>query len=69
MANKGKEISPEQCSRLFERFYHGDYSRNSESNHYGLGLAIAKAIVETHKGSIYVNCENGYVIFEVQLPL
>ena len=69
VANKGKEISPEQCSHLFERFYRGDYSRNSESNHYGLGLAIAKAIVETHKGSIYVNCKKGYVIFEVQLPI
>ena len=69
VANKGKEIPEEQREHLFERFYRGDYSRNSESNHYGLGLAIARAIVETHKGSIRVKCDNGYVIFEVQLPV
>lgn len=69
VANRGEEIPPKQRAHLFERFYRGDYSRNSENNHYGLGLAIAKAIVDTHKGSIRVNCENGYVIFEVQLPM
>ena len=69
VANKGEAIPPEQREHLFERFYRGDYSRNGESNHYGLGLAIAKAITDTHKGSITVKCENGYVIFEVQLPL
>lgn len=69
VANKGTEIPSEQREHLFERFYRGDYSRNGESNHYGLGLAIAKAVTETHKGSIRIACENGYVIFEVQLPL
>lgn len=69
VANKGEAIPPEHREHLFERFYRGDYSRNGESNHYGLGLAIAKAITDTHKGSISVKCENGYVIFEVQLPL
>ena len=69
VANKGIEIPMDQREHLFERFYRGDYSRNSEGNHYGLGLAIAKAITETHKGSMKVICEHGYVIFEVQLPI
>lgn len=67
VANKGEEIPKEQKEHLFERFYRVDYSRNSESNHYGLGLAIAKAIVDTHKGDIKVDYQNGYVVFEVQL--
>lgn len=69
VANKGEEIPMEQRAHLFERFYRGEYARNRESNHYGLGLAIAKAIAEGHKGNIKVDCENGYVIFEVQLPI
>ena len=50
MANSGKLIPPEQQERLFDRFYRVDDARNSEDNHYGLGLAIAKAIVTTHNG-------------------
>ena len=39
--NSGKLIPPEQQERLFDRFYRVDDARNSEDNHYGLGLAIA----------------------------
>lgn len=67
--NKGAEIPEEHRQKLFERFYRVDTARNSESNHYGLGLAIAKAIAESHKGKIEVDCYNGLVDFKVQLPL
>ena len=67
--NSGKEIPNEQQARLFERFYRLDEARSSEGNHYGLGLAIAKAIAEEHGGSISVACHDGKVIFTVSLPL
>jgi len=67
--NDGQEILPEQREKLFERFYRTDDVRNSKENHYGLGLAIAKAIVTTHKGKIEVQCYDGKVEFIVALPL
>ncbi len=67
--NKGDEIPPEQRECIFERFYRADPARNSADNHYGLGLAIAKAIVEGHKGSIHALCYDGFVEFKVQIPV
>lgn len=66
--NDGKEIPPEQKKQLFERFYRADTARNSESKHYGLGLAIAKAIVTAHKGKLEVLCYNGKIEFAAQIP-
>lgn len=67
--NCGKEIPAEQKSSLFERFYRTDNVRNSEDNHYGLGLAIAKAIVTSHNGKINVHCYDGLVEFRVKIPI
>jgi len=66
--NAGDEIPAEHCKHIFERFYRMDNVRNSEDNHYGLGLAIAKAIATSHKGSIEVQCYNGFVQFIVKIP-
>ena len=66
--NKGDEIPKEQRQKIFERFYRVDTARNSEQNHYGLGLAIAKAIITSHKGKIDVLCYNGLVEFKVEIP-
>ena len=66
--NKGDEIPEEQRKHIFERFYRVDPARNSEDKHYGLGLAIAKAIVASHKGQIAVFCHDGFVEFCVQIP-
>ena len=65
--NKGDEIPEEQRTKIFERFYRVDTARNSEDKHYGLGLAIAKAIATSHKGHIEVQCFNGFVEFSVQI--
>ena len=67
--NKGDEIPAEHRDRIFERFYRVDTARNGEDKHYGLGLAIAKAIVDAHHGHIEVNCYNGLVEFHVRMPM
>lgn len=51
--NTGKGISSEHIEKIFERFYRVDSSRVRETGSYGLGLSIAKSIVEQHKGNIY----------------
>ena len=66
--NEGDEIPKQQREQLFERFYRIDTARNGEDKHYGLGLAIAKAIVTSHKGHISFFCYDGLVEFKVQLP-
>ena len=67
--NKGDEIPIEQREKIFERFYRVDTARNGEDKHYGLGLAIAKAITTSHKGHIEVLCYNGFIEFRVQVPV
>ena len=69
VVNCGEEIPEEQRKKIFERFYRADTVRNGEDRHYGLGLAIAKAIAASHNGRIEVFCYNGLVEFRVQIPL
>lgn len=69
VVNDGEEIPKDQRKKIFERFYRADQARNSESGNYGLGLAIAKAIVTAHKGRIEVLCHDGKVEFAVCIPL
>lgn len=63
--NEGEEIPVLERKKIFERFYRIDKSRNRDENRYGLGLSIAKNIVNNHNGNILVDCKNGYTTFTV----
>ncbi|MCM1261513.1 MAG: HAMP domain-containing histidine kinase [Butyrivibrio sp.] len=52
VSNHSEKVSDEQLRQFFDRFYRTEQSRDSEKGGYGLGLAIAKSIVEAHKGKI-----------------
>ncbi len=57
--NTVEQISVGNHDRLFERFYRADHSRNSEKGGHGIGLAVAAAIVQAHKGKITAKSEDG----------
>lgn len=59
VTNTGEGIAPEHLSRIFDRFYRTDSGRARKQGGYGLGLAIAKSIVEQHKGRIYAKSTIG----------
>ena len=54
--------------RMFDRFYRSDSSRSSKTRGQGIGLSIAKKIVDSHKGSITAKAGDGMVTFRVSLP-
>lgn len=71
VTNTGKGISEKQLPHIFTRFYRADDSRSQFSDDsYGLGLAIAKKIVELHRGELTVTSQpDVFTTFTVRLPL
>ncbi|OKP93188.1 two-component sensor histidine kinase [Paenibacillus sp. P3E] len=68
VSNTGDGIAAEHLTRIFDRFYRTDNSRARKQGGYGLGLAIAKSIVDQHKGKIYAKSVAGEsTSFYVQL--
>lgn len=66
--NRGQTIPPEKLERIFEQFFRLDSSRSSTSGGAGLGLAIAKEIVELHGGMIQAESAEESIAFTVTLP-
>ena len=67
--NTGENIPPEVLPYLFDRFYKADSSRKYEENSFGLGLAIAKSLVEKNEGEISASSGGGNNIFKVTFTL
>lgn len=68
--NTGNHIQKEKISHLFDRFYRVDESRERKKGGYGLGLAIAKNIVESHHGKINVtSSESEGITFTISFSL
>ncbi len=68
--NTGEGLADDELSRVFERFYKTDTSRSQDKTGLGLGLSLARKIVNLHQGHIIVKSVQGeYTAFEVQLPV
>ncbi|MGE5614456.1 MAG: sensor histidine kinase [Bacillota bacterium] len=66
--NSGKGIAKQDLPKIFDRFYRVDPSRTQETGSYGLGLSIAKTIMERLGGEIYAaSVENEYTAFTFTL--
>ncbi len=66
ITNTGQSIPPEALPYIFNKFYQADESHSTEGN--GIGLAVAKKIVDLHAGQISVESGNGKTVFTVVLP-
>ncbi len=67
--NPGKTIPEDKLSRIFEQFFRLDSARGTHSGGAGLGLAIAKEIVELHGGTITAASAENRITFTITLPL
>jgi two-component system sensor histidine kinase BaeS len=70
ISDTGEGISAENLPHIFDRFYRGDPTRNRSQGSSGLGLAIAQAILQAHKGSITAHSdgEKKGSSFYIRLP-
>ena len=68
VTNTAENMEKGDQDRLFDRFYRADASRNSETGGFGLGLAIAKAVVDVHKGKIHAVSDGQSLTVEAAFP-
>ena len=68
LSNKSKELSNKAMNHVFDPFFRGDHSRNTQTGNAGLGLAIAKQIIEEHGGKIEANSVNDTFEINVYIP-
>lgn len=69
ISNEGLEIPEGELANIFEKFYRLDAARSTRTGGAGLGLAIAKEIVELHKGTIRAESTGRHTAFVITLPL
>jgi signal transduction histidine kinase len=69
-SDTGVGVAPEHLTRLFDRFYRADAARDRQHGGAGIGLSIAKALVEAHDGQIEAHSEGPGTgcTFRVTLP-
>ncbi|MCA9940212.1 MAG: HAMP domain-containing histidine kinase [Anaerolineales bacterium] len=69
VADNGSGIAPEHLPHIFDRFYRADQSRQEDGGESGLGLAIARSLVEAHGGRIWVRSKLAEgTVFELEMP-
>jgi signal transduction histidine kinase len=69
VADNGIGISEENLPKIFERFTRVDTARSKKSGGFGLGLAIAKEIIDIHEGKVTVVSKVGEgTVFKISLP-
>ena len=67
VANLGPALATEQLSKIFDRFYRADASRQGSGENHGLGLAIVQAIALMHCGAAFAHSENGTTEIGIEL--
>jgi signal transduction histidine kinase len=68
VANTAPDLTPEELPRLFERFYRRDRARGRDATGSGLGLPIARELVELHGGTLDARIIDGELVLTVRLP-
>ncbi|MCG8634301.1 MAG: ATP-binding protein [Desulfobacterales bacterium] len=68
ISDQGPGIDVDNPVEIFQKFYTSDSSSKDSRKGAGMGLAICKAIVNAHKGEIYVTRENNTTCFTISLP-
>ena len=67
VSNPGEPIPKEELTKIFNRFYRSDRARSRDGS-FGLGLAIAQAVVSEHNGRIWAESNSTENCFYVELP-
>ena len=65
--NHCEELNEENLEKIFEKFYRLDKARSSDNEGSGLGLSIAKRIVQLHNGDLTVEKKNEDIVFKIIL--
>ena len=67
--NTGSHLTPDECARVFDRFYRTDPARQRTTGGTGLGLSIVKHLAEAHGGRVWASSGTDEVTFHVALPV
>lgn len=69
VTNSVDEMNEDTLKHMFDRFYRADSSRNSQKGGYGIGLSIASAVVQAHKGKVSATAPDPHTVrITVSLP-
>ena len=64
--NTCAELPDAEPDKLFDRFYRGDKARTQKTGGYGIGLSVARSIVEANRGTIDAEFIDGGVMFKIK---